>query len=270
MAIPFILMGIEVLCRLLIEIEIMAEVSKFSASTLKSLVGVDGELKSLNDLWKFAGSPKSKEPKRWVLLPDPKAYIASEMKTEKDGKSVLLSKKGRNGGIYGSNRILLEYARYLDKGLAVIVNEVFLQEVAAQQNPDLYLDKFRKAYKKKGKDDAWISERMKGVGARKELTSTLKTHGVTEGHEFRECTNASYTGLFGMNAPAIREGLGISKKQSIRDNMNQTELMALSLSENLAKKDIEKRSLWGVKSCSLSCHDAAKTISEAVQGFLNR
>ena len=63
----------------------MNEVSRFSASSLKKLVGVDGELKSLNDLWKFAGSPKSKEPKRWVLLPDPKEYIASERKAEKDG-----------------------------------------------------------------------------------------------------------------------------------------------------------------------------------------
>lgn len=40
----------------------MADVSKFSASTLKNLVGVDGELKSLNDLWKLIGSPKNQDP----------------------------------------------------------------------------------------------------------------------------------------------------------------------------------------------------------------
>lgn len=247
----------------------MDEITKVSASTLKNLVGVDGELKSLNDLWKFAGSPKSKEPKRWVLLPDPKAYIASERKTEKDGKSVLLSKKGRNGGIYGSNRILLEYARYLDKNLAVIVNEVFLQEVAARQNPDLYLDKFRNAYKRKGKDDAWINERMKGVGIRKELTTTLSSHGV-QGKGFRECTNAPYTGLFGMNAPAIRNALQIEKKDSIRDNLNKTQLLALSLSESLANDDIKEKRLWGVGQCSQSCHDAAHIVSTAVTKFKHR
>ena len=245
----------------------MNEVSRFSASSLKKLVGVDGELKSLNDLWKFAGSPKSKEPKRWVLLPDPKEYIASERKAEKDGKSVLLS--GRSGGIYGSNRILLEYARYLDKDLAVIVNEVFLQEVAAQQNPDLYLDKYRKTYKRKGKDDAWIDERMKGVGIRKELTSTLGAHGV-KGKGFRECTNASYTGLFGMNAPAIRNALQIEKKDSIRDNLSKTQLLALSLSESLANDDIKDKHLWGVGQCSQSCHDAAHTVYGAVMQFKQR
>ena len=247
----------------------MNEVSRFSASSLKKLVGVDGELKSLNDLWKFAGSPKSKEPKRWVLLPDPKEYIASERKAEKDGKSVLLSKKGRSGGIYGSNRILLEYARYLDKDLAVIVNEVFLQEVAAQQNPDLYLDKYRKTYKRKGKDDAWIDERMKGVGIRKELTSTLGAHGV-KGKGFRECTNASYTGLFGMNAPAIRNALQIEKKDSIRDNLSKTQLLAVSLSESLANDDIKDKHLWGVGQCSQSCHDAAHTVYGAVMQFKQR
>ena len=140
----------------------MKQVSRFSASSLKSLVGVDGELKSLNDLWKFAGSPKNQDPKQWIRLPETIKYLESESNAQKVEKSHLLRvKRGRNGGTYASNRILLEYARYLNKDLAVIVNEVFLQEVAAQQNPDMYLDKYRNAYKRKGKDDAWISERMK-------------------------------------------------------------------------------------------------------------
>ena len=168
-----------------------------------------------------------------------------------------------------SNRILLEYARYLDKDLAVIVNEVFLQEVAAQQNPDLYLDKYRNAYKKKGKDDAWIDERMKGVGIRKELTSTLSSHGVV-GNGYRVCTNASYTGLFGMNAPAIRDGLGITKKDSIRDNLSRRQLLALSLAEDLAKDDINQNKLWGTEQCAQTCHDASKTINNAVLSYVNR
>ena len=248
----------------------MADVSKFSASTLKNLVGVDGELKSLNDLWKLVGSPKNQDPSQWLRLPDTISYLDSECKVQNVGKShILKSKRGRNGGTYASNRILLEYARYLDKDLAVIVNEVFLQEVAARQNPDLYLDKFRNAYKRKGKDDAWINERMKGVGIRKELTTTLSSHGV-QGKGFRECTNASYTGLFGMNAPAIRNALQIEKKDSIRDNLSKTQLLVLSLSESLANDDIKEKRLWGVGQCSQSCHDAAHIVSTAVTKFKHR
>ena len=181
-------------------------------------------MKSLNDLWKLAGSPKNRDPKFWLRINETIRYIDSECKREKVSENHLLRvKRGRKGGTYASNRILLEYARYLDKDLAVVVNEVFLQEVAAQQNPDMYLDKYRNAYKRKGKDDAWINERMKGVGIRKELTATLGTHGVHD-NGFRECTNASYTGLFGMNAPAIRSALNIEKKDSIRDNLDKTQL----------------------------------------------
>ena len=248
----------------------MADVSKFSASTLKNLVGVDGELKSLNDLWKLVGSPKNQDPSQWLKLPDTISYLDSECKVQNVGKShILKSKRGRNGGPYASNRILLEYARYLDKDLAVVVNEVFLQEVAAQQNPDLYLDKYRNAYKRKGKDDAWIDERMKGVGIRKELTSTLSSHGVV-GNGYRVCTNASYTSLFGMNAPAIRDGLGITKKDSIRDNLSRRQLLALSLAEDLAKDDINQNGLWGTEKCSQTCYDASRTINSAVLSYVNR
>lgn len=248
----------------------MNQVSRFSASSLKSLVGVEGELKSLNDLWKLAGSPKNRDPKFWLRINETIRYIDSECKREKVSENHLLRvKRGRKGGTYASNRILLEYARYLDKDLAVVVNEVFLQEVAAQQNPDMYLDKYRNAYKRKGKDDAWINERMKGVGIRKELTATLGTHGVHD-NGFRECTNASYTGLFGMNAPAIRSALNIEKKDSIRDNLDKTQLLALSLSESLANDDIKGRKLWGVEQCSQSCHDAAHTIYGAVMKFKQR
>lgn len=55
----------------------MAEISKFSASTLKNLVGVDGELKSLNDLWKLVGSPKNQDPSQWLRLPDTISYLDS-------------------------------------------------------------------------------------------------------------------------------------------------------------------------------------------------
>lgn len=116
----------------------MKQVSRFSASSLKSLVGIDGELKSLNDLWKFAGSPKNRDPRTWSSQVETIKYIESECKISNVTKNhIWKTKRGNKGGTYASNRILLEYARYLDKDLAVVVNEVFLQEVAAQQNPDM-------------------------------------------------------------------------------------------------------------------------------------
>ncbi len=250
------------------EIEPMDEIIKFNSTTLKA-IGKDGDMYSLNDLWKMLGSLKSKEPKFWLRLPDSINYLESECKLQKVEKSHLLRiKKGRNGGTYATQRVFLEYARYLNKDLAVQINEVFLQELKAQANPDLYIDKYRSVYKKKGKSDDWIDKRLKSIGTRNELTHTLSQHGVKTSQGFRRCTNASYEGLLGCKAPALRTALGITKKQSIRDNMNKTQLTALELSEDLAKQRIEKRNLQGVEPCVSTCKDAASAISKAIQDFL--
>lgn len=213
----------------------MEEIIKFNSTTLKA-IQKDGEMYSLNDLWRMLGSPKSMEPRFWQRLPETERYFESETKSLNVRKShIIKSKRGKGGGTYATQRVFLEYARYLNKDLAVQINEVFLQEIKAQQNPDLYIDKYRSAYKRKGKSDDWIDKRMKSIGTRNELTHTLSQHGVKTSEGFRRCTNASYEGLLGCKAPALREALGITKKQSIRDNMSKTQLTALELSRGFGK-----------------------------------
>lgn len=246
----------------------MEEIIKFNAITLKA-IGRDGEMYSLNDLWKMLGSPKSMEPKFWKRLPDTERYLDSESNAQKVRKSHLLRiKKGRGGGTYATQRVFLEYARYLNKDLAVQINEVFLQEIKAQQNPELYLDKARAAYKRKGKGDEWVDKRFKGTSTRNALTHTLSQHGCKTGKDFSRCTRASYEGLFGRSVPALREALNITEKQSIRDNMSSTQLTILELSEDLAKKKIEGKNINGAKNCANTCRDASQAISQAVQNFL--
>lgn len=246
----------------------MEEIIKFNAITMKA-IGKDGDMYSLNDLWKMLGSPKSMEPKFWKRLPDTERYLDSESNTQKVRKSHLLRiKKGRGGGTYATQRVFLEYARYLNKDLAVQINEVFLQEIKAQQNPELYLDKARAAYKRKGKGDEWVDKRFKGISTRNALTHTLSHHGCKTGKDFSRCTKASYEGLFGRSVPALREALNITEKQSIRDNMSSTQLTILELSEDLAKKKIEGKNINGAKNCADTCRDASQAISQAVQNFL--
>lgn len=246
----------------------MEEIIKFNAITMKA-IGKDGDMYSLNDLWKMLGSPKSMEPKFWKRLPDTERYLDSESNTQKVRKSHLLRiKKGRGGGTYATQRVFLEYARYLNKDLAVQINEVFLQEIKAQQNPELYLDKARAAYKRKGKGDEWVDKRFKGISTRNAPTHTLSHHGCKTGKDFSRCTKASYEGLFGRSVPALREALNITEKQSIRDNMSSTQLTILELSEDLAKKKIEGKNINGAKNCADTCRDASQAISQAVQNFL--
>lgn len=246
----------------------MEEIIKFNAITLKA-IGRDGEMYSLNDLWRMLGSPKSMEPRFWQRLPETERYFESETKSLNVRKShIIKSKRGKGGGTYATQRVFLEYARYLNKDLAVQINEVFLQEIKAQQNPELYLDKARAAYKRKGKGDEWVDKRFKGISTRNALTHTLSHHGCKTGKDFSRCTRASYEGLFGRSVPALRETLNITEKQSIRDNMSSTQLTILELSEDLAKKKIEGKNINGAKNCANTCRDASQAISQAVQNFL--
>lgn len=104
----------------------MEEIIKFNAITLKA-IGRDGEMYSLNDLWRMLGSPKSQDPRHWNFLPDTARYLESECKNLNVGKSdIIKSKRGKGGGTYATQRVFLEYARYLNKDLAVQINEVFL------------------------------------------------------------------------------------------------------------------------------------------------
>lgn len=100
------------------EVELMEEIIKFNSTTLKA-IQKDGEMYSLNDLWRMLGSPQNLDPRQWVRLPDTVRYLESESSALNVRKShIIKSKRGKGGGTYATQRVFLEYARYLNKDLA--------------------------------------------------------------------------------------------------------------------------------------------------------
>ena len=97
----------------------MEEIIKFNVITMKA-IGKDGDKHSLNDLWKILGSSSGRDPMRWSSLVETVRYLESECKSPNVGKSdILKSKRCINGGTYAIQRVFLEYARYINKDLAV-------------------------------------------------------------------------------------------------------------------------------------------------------
>ena len=125
-----------------------------------------------------------------------------------------------------------------------MVNEVFFQRVEEEKNPDLIVDRAINTYKRKGKNERWIAQRIQGKISRSAFTSTLASHGV-EREGFRNCTNAIYSHLYGGGTNVIREKKNLPKTANIRDHMSIAELMAVGLAEALASEDIEKNDLRG-------------------------
>ena len=118
------------------------------------------------------------------------------------------------------------------------INEVFDPSLAAQRSIDLY--------RAKGYDEKWIAKRLKGIQDRKELTDIWQENGITEGKEFAILTNEIYKEWSGMDAKQYKEYKGL-RKESLRDNMDNIEIILTDLSEETAKRLAAKHKPQGLE-----------------------
>ena len=81
-----------------------------------------------------------------------------------------------------------------------------------------------------------LIEREKGIAVRQSLTKALQQSVENErmyGHAYSTYTNCIYKVLFGKNAKQLREELGISRKENLRDYLSAEELKAIQSMECL-------------------------------------
>ena len=107
------------------------------------------------------------------------------------------------------------------------IDETFDPSIAIQRSIDLYIAK--------GYDKKWISERIKGIQGRKELTDVWNDGGITEQKEYAILTNEIYKEWSGMKAKEYKEYKGL-KKENLRDNMTRIEGLLADLGEEAAKE----------------------------------
>ena len=118
--------------------------------------------------------------------------------------------------------------------------KLWLAEVASQrldqlQDPELSIEQAMLDYKRLGYSDNWINQRLKSIEIRKELTDEWKKHGLKEGIEFAFLTDVIYKTWAGKTARQYKQHKGL-KKESLRDNMTNKELVMNMLAELSAKE----------------------------------
>ena len=107
------------------------------------------------------------------------------------------------------------------------IDEIFDPSIATQRSIDLY--------RAKGFAEKWISERIKGIQNRKELTDIWKDGGINESKEYAILTNEIYKEWSGMKANEYKEFKGL-RKESLRDNMTRIEELLTDLGEEATKE----------------------------------
>ena len=113
-------------------------------------------------------------------------------------------------------------------------------------DPEKAIDRAIDYYRKKGYSDSWIEVRLKGILNRKKLTDVWKENGITENYEYAMLTNEIYKTWSGMKANEYKDFKGI-RKESLRDNMTDIEVILTDLGEVTARDIAGKERPQGLK-----------------------
>jgi len=119
--------------------------------------------------------------------------------------------------------------------LAKVGNE----RIDETHDPELAIDRAMQTYLRKGYSKEWINQRLKTIEIRKELTDEWNRVGIKEKSEFAILTNEITNAWSGLDVKEYKQ-LKNLKKESLRDNMNNMELILNMLAE-AATKEISKK-----------------------------
>lgn len=119
--------------------------------------------------------------------------------------------------------------------------KLWLAQVASErldemQDPELSIDRALEQYLKLGYSENWINQRLKSIEIRKELTDEWKKRGLKEGAHFATLTDIITKAWSDKTTKEYKVLKGL-KKENLRDNMTNTELILNMLAE-ASTKDI--------------------------------
>ena len=118
--------------------------------------------------------------------------------------------------------------------------KVAAERIEQMQDPELSINQALMDYKRLGYSDNWINQRLKSIEIRKELTDEWKRHGLQEGVQFATLTDIIYQTWSDMTAREYKRFKGL-KKENLRDNMTNKELVLNMLAELSTKEISENR-----------------------------
>lgn len=119
--------------------------------------------------------------------------------------------------------------------LAKVGNE----RIDETNNPELSIDRAMETYLKKGYSKEWINQRLKTIEVRKELTDEWERVGVEEGQEFAILTDEITKAWSDLSIKEYKQFKDL-KKENLRDNMTNLELV-LNLLAEVTTKEISKK-----------------------------
>ena len=97
-------------------------------------------------------------------------------------------------------------------------------------DPEQAIDRALETYLKKGYSEEWVHQRLLAIRIRNELTDEWKKRGVQKGKEYAILTDEITRAWSGMSTRQYKQLKGL-KKENLRDNMSDLELVLTMLAE---------------------------------------
>ena len=112
--------------------------------------------------------------------------------------------------------------------------KIATERLDEMQDPELSIDRALEQYLQLGYSESWINQRLKSIEIRKELTDEWKSRGLKAGVQFATLTDIITKAWSNKTTKAYKILKGL-KKENLRDNMTNTELILSMLAEASAK-----------------------------------
>jgi len=125
--------------------------------------------------------------------------------------------------------------------------KVGYERIEETEDPELAFDRAMKTYLRKGYSKEWINQRLKSIEVRKELTDEWQERGMKEGLEYAILTDEITRAWADRSVRDYKKFKGL-KKENLRDNMTNLELVLNMLAEVSTTEISKKKTPKGLES----------------------
>jgi len=188
-----------------------------------------------------------------------KYWSVLKLRLKKEGSELTtqcsqLKMKSKDGKFYNTDvldmegifRLIESVPSKKAESLKLWLAKLGRQEIDNVFDPSKGIDKMVDYYLKKGYTLEWIESRIKAILNRKKLTGVWKENGIDKESEYAILTNEIYKTWSGMTALEYKNFKGI-RKENLRDNMTDIEIMLTDLGEVAAREIVKKSHTSGFR-----------------------
>ena len=188
-----------------------------------SVVDVVHVLTDSADPKQYIKKMRSRDPElgsKWGTICTPVEMIAA------DGKK----RKIQAANIEGLLRIIQSIPSPKAEPFKLWLAQVGRERIEETIDPEQAIDRAMETYLRKGYSAEWIHQRLLSIRIRNDLTAEWQSRGVEKGREYAILTDEITRAWAGMSTRQYKQLKGL-KKENLRDNMTDLELVLTMLAE---------------------------------------